>query len=341
MALHIIPEDLDIPIPQAEVVSTPLKGFKALFHRGEGSVCTVPAELPGYTRIRVIPPAWHGGQKDEADILRNCYQEILQAAAQAHCTTLALRLITENVRRFPAHLDFKIAVEEIQAFLACRDMRVYLILPLQDRMQISQLRADVEGFLAGHYTGSLSGDTIPLPLIPEDLPDECSDFFLEECCAPSAPAEGIPEPMPPLRAKKASRSAVSPTVKPKPMAASSRFDREKLEAMIRATDAGFSETLLRLIDKSGKKDSEIYTRANVSRQHFSKIRNNPGYKPTKPTAIAFAIALELDLEQTRDLIGRAGYALTNSSKFDVIIMYFIGKKHYNMMEINETLYEFD
>ena len=111
--------------------------------------------------------------------------------------------------------------------------------------------------------------------------------------------------------------------------------------MLQKTDAGFSETLLKLIDKSGKKDSAIYNRANVSRQHFSKIRNNPNYKPTKATAVAFAMALELDLEQTQDLIGRAGYALTNSSKFDVIIKYFIEQGNYNMMEINTTLFEFD
>ena len=102
-----------------------------------------------------------------------------------------------------------------------------------------------------------------------------------------------------------------------------------------------SETLLKHIDKSGKKDSEIYTRANVSRQHFSKIRNNPDYRPTKPTALAFAIALELDLEQTGDLIGRAGYALTGSSKFDVIIRYFIEQGIYDLFEINSALFEFD
>ena len=111
--------------------------------------------------------------------------------------------------------------------------------------------------------------------------------------------------------------------------------------MLRNMDAGFSETLLKLIDETGKKDSEIYTKANVSRQHFSKIRNNPNYKPSKPTAIAFAIALELDMEQTGDLIGRAGYALTSSSVFDVIIMYFIGQGNYNMFDINDALYEYD
>ena len=106
-------------------------------------------------------------------------------------------------------------------------------------------------------------------------------------------------------------------------------------------DAGFTETLLNLIDKSGKKDSEVYKRANLSKQHFSKIRNNPGYTPTKATAVALALALELDLAQTQDLIGRAGYALTNSSKFDLIIRYFIEQRNYNIVEINIALYEFD
>jgi hypothetical protein len=117
--------------------------------------------------------------------------------------------------------------------------------------------------------------------------------------------------------------------------------RQSLGEWLQKADAGFSETLLKLIDQSGRKDSEIYTRANLSRQHFSKIRKNPFYRPTKPTALALAIALELDLEQTKDLIGRAGYALTNSSKFDLIVMYFIQQKHFCLQDINEALYEYD
>ena len=108
-----------------------------------------------------------------------------------------------------------------------------------------------------------------------------------------------------------------------------------LDDLLAHLDAGFSETLLKLIDKSGKKDSEIYKKANVDRKLFSKIRNNPYYKPSKTTAIAFAIALELDLDETRDLIARAGYALSASSKFDVIIEYFIRQKKYDIFELNE------
>lgn len=120
-----------------------------------------------------------------------------------------------------------------------------------------------------------------------------------------------------------------------PMAASG------LDEALAHLDAGFSETLLKLIDRSGKKDAEVYRKANVDRRLFSKIRNNPDYKPSKPTAVAFAIALELSLPETRDLIARAGYALSPSSKFDIIIEYFIMQQDYDIFKINEALFAFD
>ena len=96
-----------------------------------------------------------------------------------------------------------------------------------------------------------------------------------------------------------------------------------------------------VIQKSGQKNSTIYKKANISKQHFSKIINDPNAKPSKQTAISLALALELDLDATRDLIGRAGFALTNSSTFDLIIRYFIEHKQFNVIEINIALYEFD
>ena len=114
-----------------------------------------------------------------------------------------------------------------------------------------------------------------------------------------------------------------------------------LDDFIKEKDAGFTETLLELIKQKGLKNSAVYKKANISKQHFSKIINDPNAKPSKQTAIALALALELDLENTRDLIGRAGYALTNSSTFDLIIRYFIEHKQFNVIEINIALYEFD
>lgn len=143
------------------------------------------------------------------------------------------------------------------------------------------------------------------------------------------------EEQPELRYYASKCCAPKETARPcAPMAAS-------LEDVLKEEDAGFAETLLKRIDETGKKDSEIYKRAGLTKQHFSKIRNNLQYRPTKPTAIALALALELDLEMTRDLLDRAGYALTNSSKFDLIIRYFIEHGNYNVVEINMALYEFD
>lgn len=104
---------------------------------------------------------------------------------------------------------------------------------------------------------------------------------------------------------------------------------------------GTDYMVMLLIDRTGKKDSEIYKKANVDRKLFSKIRNNPDYKPSKATALAFAFALELDLEETKDFIGRAGFALSHSSKFDVIVEYFLVNRNYNVFELNEVLFAFD
>ena len=114
-----------------------------------------------------------------------------------------------------------------------------------------------------------------------------------------------------------------------------------LEDLLDELEETFSEHLIRLIDQKGMKDPDVYKKANVDRKLFSKIKNDKDYRPKKTTALAFAFALELSLDETLDLIGRAGYTLSHSSKFDVIVEYFLVNKNYNVIELNEVLFAFD
>ena len=114
----------------------------------------------------------------------------------------------------------------------------------------------------------------------------------------------------------------------------------RLEDLVAQTTETFQQALFRMIDERGLKDSEVYKRANMDKKLFSKIRSNADYQPKKITAISLALALRLNLDETRDFIGRAGFALTHTSKFDIIIEYFIENKNYDLFEINQVLFAF-
>ena len=266
--------------------------------------------LPCKYVIHTVGPVWQDGKQGEREKLASCYRTSLALAKEHGCETVAFPLISSGVYGYPKDQALRVAVDTIGQFLLENDMTVYLVVFDRAAYQISgKLFADIAEYIDDHYVDEHS-DSRRERLRRMNRLEMVESAVCEESAAPCAPM---------------AVGAVGGS----------------LDDLLKDLDAGFSETLLRLIDRTGKKDSEIYKKANVDRKLFSKIRNNPGYKPSKATALAFAIALELDLEETKDLIARAGFALSHSSKFDVIIEYFIQQKNYDIFEINEALFAFD
>ena len=258
--------------------------------------------LPCQYVIHTVGPVWNGGKCGEREQLASCYRTSLALAKEHGCETVAFPLISSGIFGYPKDQALRVAVDTIGEFLLHNDMTVYIVIFSRTAYQISsKLFADIAEYVDDHYVDAHT----------DSRRDRLRRMSVLEGRALSAGAAAAP------------------------MAVGG------LDSLLAHLDAGFSETLLKLIDRSGKKDSEIYKKANVDRKLFSKIRNNPDYKPSKATAIAFAIALELNLDETRDLVARAGYALSASSKFDVIIEYFIRQKKYDIFEINEALFAFD
>ena len=258
--------------------------------------------LPCQYVIHTVGPVWNGGSHGERELLVSCYRTSLALAKEHGCETVAFPLISSGIFGYPKDQALRVAVDTIGEFLLHNDMTVYIVIFSRTAYQISsKLFADIAEYVDDHYVDAHT----------DSQRDRLRRMSVLESRTLSADAAAAP------------------------MAVGG------LDSLLAHLDAGFSETLLKLIDRSDKKDSEIYKKANVDRKLFSKIRNNPDYKPSKATAIAFAIALELNLDETRDLVARAGYALSASSKFDVIIEYFIMQRDYDIFRINEALFAFD
>jgi len=270
--------------------------------------------LPCKYVIHTVGPVWNGGQYGEKEKLISCYRTSLALAKEHKCETVAFPLISSGIYGYPKDQALRVAVDTIGEFLMENDMTVYIVIFDRAAYQISgKLFADIAEYIDDHYVDGHTDSRRERLRRRNGLESKavvCEDAAPDFMAAPYAPM---------------TMSDVGGS----------------LDDMLDKLDAGFSETLLKLIDRTGKKDSEIYKKANVDRKLFSKIRNNPDYKPSKTTAIAFAVALELDLEETKDFIARAGFALSHSSKFDVIIEYFIKQKNYDVFAINEALFAFD
>ena len=288
-----------------------LKARQRIGQIGIGQAAVTPAfALDAKYVIPTGGPVWEGGSYGEEALLRSCYDSSLALAKKHRCRSIAFPLISTGNYGFPKDKALQIAIAAFSAFLIEHEMQIYLVVFDQASYRLSEkLFQDVATYIGQNYVDAWEMDTY-----------------------------GAAEPIRNRRRQERERiesKAMMPTV------CEAMEAPVDLDAFLKKKDAGFVETLLELIRKSGQKNSTIYKRANISKQHFSKLINDPRATITKPVAVALALALELDLDATRDLIGRAGYTLTNSSYFDLVVQFHIEKKKYNVVEINVALYEYD
>ena len=263
--------------------------------------------LPCRYIIHAVGPVWRDGRHGERDQLVSCYKTALELAKEHGCESVAFPLISSGIFGYPKDQALRVAIDTISEFLLENDMTVYIVIFDRAAYQIGgKLFSDIAEYIDDHYVDAHTDKRYER--------QRRNRLLEEEMAFGSA---GRTEAFPP--------AASVPNL----------GDR------LRQLDESFSQMLLRKIDEKGMTDAACYKKANIDRKLFSKIRSDVNYRPSKPTALAFAVALELPLAETRELLRKAGFALSHSSKFDVILEYFIQSGNYNVFEINEALFAFD
>ena len=279
-----------------------------------GEAAITPAfALPSKYVIHAAGPVyrhWNSAQSEK--LLRSAYTNSLQLAFDNKCRSIAFPLISSGIFGYPKDEALGVASSAIRDYLFDHDMDVYLAVFDKAAFSISEkLLGAVKSYIDEYYVEEHR-------VYRRDLLDveraALSDDALMSCHAP----------MP---------SMVQPKADMQQSAG--------IDDLVGNLDEPFASTLLRLIDAKEKTDVEVYKRANIDRKLFSKIRTGKGYTPGKRTIVALAVALELSLAETDDLLERAGYALSHSQKFDVIVEYFIVSGKYDIFEINEVLFKYD
>lgn len=259
--------------------------------------------LPCKYVIHAVGPRWRDGKHGEREKLVSCYRTSLTLAKAHGCETVAFPLISSGIYGYPKDQALKVAIDTISDFLLENDMTVYIVIFDRKAYQIGEkLFSDIAAYIDDTYV------------------DEHTDSRASQ-----------------LRRMQMLSEEPEKAIYGAPMAASAK----SLDDALSQIDESFSEMLLRKIDEKGMTDAQCYKKANIDRKLFSKIRSDWLYKPSKPTALAFAIALELPLDETKEMLMKAGFALSHSNKFDIIIEYFIENGNYNVFEINEALFAFD
>ena len=264
--------------------------------------------------IHTVGPVWTGGKHHEFEILENCYRKSLQKALKLECESIAFPLISTGVYGFPKNKALQIAVSVFSQFLTENEMEIILVVFDKRSFQLSgQIVGDIDSYIDANYVREIHRKEYPIrsrrSTRIKELAEEDNYPFKEMTDM------GMTELLMPL-------------------------ENISLEDQLANIGASFHDKLFELIDEAHLDNKDVWKRANLDRKHFSKIQCDQNYHPKKKTVMALCIALQLDLEQSKDLLARADWAFSPSSKVDLIVQKAIIDKRYDIMQLNVTLFKY-
>lgn len=292
--------------------------------------------LPAKYVIHTVGPIWHGGLSGEPEALASCYRSSLNLAKENNIKSIAFPMISCGIYGYPVEKGIDVAINECSEFLKTNEMDIYLIVFSEDAVKYGKVKfPDLEEYISRHFVEEKLNKRM-MSNMP-DLLSESADIAgmaskdslpyddYDDCCTCAMSPDSF------------QKCAATISEHPEEDEAVNSDLNNLLKKKYSDGKESFSMMVFRKIDELGMTEVECYNAANVTKSVFSKIRNHINYQPTKTTALAFAIALKLNLKESKELLQCAGYALSMSNEIDIIVTYFIQRRYYNLASINMIL----